>query len=146
MSMALHAGKVAVAVGLAATVAPSAIAHADGAFRLPSGNIACTITSAGRDKEMVICEIAEHSYLNPPRPPDCHLGGWGNRIAMEQGGTPVWRCHGDALLADGLPMLPYGQTAAGGPITCISGIDGVTCADSSTTHFFRVSRESYQLG
>ena len=137
---------VTVAVGFAATVALSATAHADGVFQSPSGNIACTITSAGNDTERVICEIAEHNYLSPPRPPDCHLGGWGNRILMEQGSAPAWKCHGDALLADGLPTLPYGQIGSGGTITCDSEIDGVKCTDSSTSHFFRVSRESYQLG
>lgn len=45
----------------AAAVASSATAHADGVFGSPSGNIACTITSAGHDGERVICEIAEHN-------------------------------------------------------------------------------------
>jgi hypothetical protein len=33
-----------------------------------------------------------------------------------------------------------------GVITCDSEPAGMTCTDSSTGHFFRVSRESYQLG
>lgn len=133
----------AVAVGLASTIVLSPIAHADGIFQSPSGNIACVTTSVDRGR--AICEIAEHSYANPPRPADCHLGGWGNRIVMEHGSAPVWTCHGDALLADGHPTLQYGQTGSGGTITCDSETDGVTCTDSSTGHFFRVSRESYQL-
>jgi len=139
-------GTLTVALGFATTIALPATAHADGVFHSPPGNIACTITSADNNTERVICEIAEHSYMSPPRPPDCHLGGWGNRIQMEQGSGPAWKCHGDALLADGLPTLPYGQTAAGGTITCDSQTGGVTCTDSSTNHFFRLSRDSYQLG
>jgi hypothetical protein len=33
-----------------------------------------------------------------------------------------------------------------GAITCDSEPSGVTCTNSSTGHFFRVSRESYELG
>ena len=33
-----------------------------------------------------------------------------------------------------------------GTMTCDSETSGVTCTDTSTGHFFRVSRESYQLG
>lgn len=64
---------------------------------------------------------------------------------MEQGGAPAWTCHGDALLAEGLPQLPYGQTNSGGAITCDSEVDGVKCTDSSTGHFFRIARDSYQF-
>jgi len=31
-------------------------------------------------------------------------------------------------------------------MTCDSEPSGMTCTDSSTGHFFRISRESYQLG
>jgi hypothetical protein len=44
------------------------------------------------------------------------------------------------------PVLDYGQTHSIGTITCDTEPAGVTCIDSSTGHFFRVSRESYQLG
>ena len=138
-------GTVTVAVGLTVTIALPATAHAD-AFQTPSGNIACSITSGGTDGLLVFCEITEYTYVRPPRPPGCMLGGWGNRILMGQGSAPEWICHGDALLGDGLPTLPYGQASSGGTITCDSETSGVTCTDSSTGHYFRVSRESYQLG
>jgi hypothetical protein len=44
------------------------------------------------------------------------------------------------------PTLDYGQTRSVGTITCDVELSGVTCADSSTGHFFRLSRESYELG
>jgi hypothetical protein len=42
--------------------------------------------------------------------------------------------------------LAYGQTHTVDTITCDSEPSGVTCTDTSTGHFFRVSGESYQLG
>jgi hypothetical protein len=42
--------------------------------------------------------------------------------------------------------LDYGQTRTLGSISCESEPSGVTCSDSSTGHFFRISRDSYQLG
>jgi hypothetical protein len=43
------------------------------------------------------------------------------------------------------PTLDYGQTHTIGTITCDSEPAGVTCTHSSTGHFFRLSRDSYQL-
>lgn len=40
----------------------------------------------------------------------------------------------------------YGQTYSHGSITCDSELSGVTCADTATGHFFRVSRENYERG
>jgi hypothetical protein len=42
--------------------------------------------------------------------------------------------------------LDYGQTRSVGVMICASEASGVTCTDTSTGHFFRVSRDSYQLG
>ena len=42
--------------------------------------------------------------------------------------------------------LAYGQTHTVDTITCGSEPPGVTCTDTGTGHFFRVSDESYQLG
>jgi hypothetical protein len=43
-------------------------------------------------------------------------------------------------------MLGYGQTRSLGAITCDSETSGITCTDTSSGQFFRVSRDSYQLG
>jgi hypothetical protein len=45
-----------------------------------------------------------------------------------------------------MPTLDYGQMRSVGAITCASEPSGVKCTDSSTGHFFRLSRESYELG
>ena len=39
-----------------------------------------------------------------------------------------------------------GQTKSVGLMTCASEPSGVTCTDTSSGHFFRVSRDSYELG
>jgi hypothetical protein len=92
------------------------------------------------------CEIRDYTYVAPPKPPGCQLGGWGDRFSLKQGSAPVVHCHGDTNFVHGLPVLPYGQMRSAGPITCNSEASGVTCTDRSTGHFFRLSRESYQLG
>jgi hypothetical protein len=40
----------------------------------------------------------------------------------------------------------YDQPLSAGVITCSSEQAAVKCTDASTGHFFRVSRESYELG
>jgi hypothetical protein len=45
-----------------------------------------------------------------------------------------------------LPTLGYGQTRSAGGITCDSEPSSVTCADAGSGHYFRVSRDSYELG
>jgi hypothetical protein len=44
------------------------------------------------------------------------------------------------------PTLEFGHTQSAGPITCDSEPTGMTCTDTSSGHFFRVSRESDELG
>jgi hypothetical protein len=45
-----------------------------------------------------------------------------------------------------LAVLGYGQTRSLGSITCDSEPADMTCTDSSTGHFFRVSQQSFQIG
>jgi hypothetical protein len=42
--------------------------------------------------------------------------------------------------------LAYGGSISHGPITCYSEITGMTCRNNDNGHFFKVSRESYELG
>ena len=46
----------------------------------------------------------------------------------------------------GASTLDYGKTYFAGGMSCDSEPAGVTCTDGSTGHFFRVSRESYEVG
>jgi len=138
---------IAAATG-AATIALPATTHAypDGSFQSPSGNIVCIMTaSASTGSPAAACQVQHHSYA-PPSPDQCQLGGWGSQIGLDQGNPPHFECVGGVLAVPPMPTLDYGQTRSVGAITCESEPSGVRCTDSSTGHFFRLSRESYGLG
>ncbi|OBJ62340.1 DUF6636 domain-containing protein [Mycobacterium sp. 1423905.2] len=127
-----------------ATVALSFPAAAHGQsndFQSPSGNIYCTL-----DSSTAACDISEFTY-QPPPPPECaqHIA-WGSRFRLTKGKSAVIECHGDTLKVPGEATLNYGQTVSAGTITCSSEQSGVKCTDASTGHYFRVSRDSYNLG
>ncbi|AKK30316.1 hypothetical protein AB431_07505 [Mycobacterium sp. EPa45] len=127
---------------MAAAVLPAA-AHADESytFESPSGNVGCSLNPGG-----ATCEIKSYTWFIPP-PPDYFVGGRGNVFLLTRGAEPVagiW--HSDHQFPDGSPTLDYGQSRTAGTITCTSENTGITCADSGTGHFFRVSRETYQVG
>ncbi|QLL05626.1 DUF6636 domain-containing protein [Mycobacterium vicinigordonae] len=132
-----------VAAAVAGAVAVPAVAHADSKyFQSPSGNIVCMLDSTG-----AACDIQEYTYTPPP-PPECaqHIK-WGNRFTLTAGKPGQIECHGDTLAMSGEASLNYGQTISAGSITCASSEQaGIKCTDSSSGHFFRVSRDSFQLG
>jgi hypothetical protein len=132
---------------VAVTIAPPTIAHADPGtlfFQSPSGNIHCDLGRGMDGNAGVECEVENATYEVPPGP--CQLRGpFASQFLLGQGDTrpdvgcvptsnPPWQ------------TLDYGQTRLLGPITCDSEPSGMTCTDSNTGHFFRVSRDSYQLG
>jgi uncharacterized protein DUF6636 len=80
----------------------------------------------------------------PLRPDRCE-GTWGDRFALYQGTAASLVCSSDTLRGNGLPTLSYDSNWPVNPITCDSEPTGMTCTDASTGHFFRVSRESYEL-
>jgi hypothetical protein len=127
--------------------APSTVVVAQpastGPFQSPSGNISCTMF-AFDGQNSVRCEIADYSWVAPPPSPDCHLN-WGSRFKLEQSGAAVFDCSGAELPAPE-QTLAYGETRSLGAITCETEPVGMTCTDGSTGHYFRVSRETYELG
>jgi hypothetical protein len=120
------------------------IAQPDGpaGFRSPSGNINCTLSTSGGENE-ARCEVVEHTWTVPP-PPNCHLDS-GDRFGMRQGGPAVVGCYGQEF-PPAQQTLGYGQALSLGTLTCLSEYTGMTCTDSSTGHYFRVSRDTYELG
>jgi hypothetical protein len=114
-----------------------------GPFQSPSGNIRCAMF-AYDGQNSVRCDIADYSWTAPPRSPDCHLS-WGSRFKLEQGGEAVFDCYAQELPAVD-HTLGYGQTQTVDAITCASEPSAMTCADSSTGHSFRISRELYEVG
>jgi hypothetical protein len=133
----------------AATIGSSPAAHADdaGAFQSPLGDIRCLIgTFVGPgDDDFVYCEITVRPvWVAPPRPPDCALV-WGSRFVLERGNAANFACYHQNLPAP-QQVLDYGQRRSVGTLICDSEPSGMTCTDTGTGNFFRVSRESYQLG
>jgi hypothetical protein len=131
-----------VLAALAAAIALPAAAQADSSpFISPSGNIDCQIDAGG-----AICDIHDHTYQPPPPPPCAEHSPWGSRFVLEAGKAATVVCHSDSLRVPGEPTLDYGQTKSAGTFTCASDPSGVKCTDSSSGHYFRVSRDSYDLG
>jgi hypothetical protein len=124
------------------TVVVQSVANGPTSFRSPSGNINCRLSTPGGDIS-ARCEVVEHSWQTPP-PPNCHMNS-GDRFYLTQGGEAGFGCYGQEFPPVD-ETLAYGQSRSFGSITCASEYSGVTCTDSSTGHYFRVSRDSYQLG
>lgn len=149
---------------LAATMTLPATAHADydyRRFQSPSGDILCVMLRdhdnwdpASYGKGHATCQVQDPTYAPPPpqyvggdgRPSTCSLLGWGGQFALAEGGPPHLDCVGGNLIWPGLPTLEYGQAMSLGSITCASEPSAMTCTDTSSGRFFRVSRDSYQLG
>ncbi|OBI11206.1 hypothetical protein A5712_09955 [Mycobacterium sp. E2327] len=140
---------VAMTAVVAATGVPAA-AHADASydFQTPSGDIHCKMGYAQGTNPGVVCTIANSTYTGK-----CQSGGlvaW-PQFTLWQGGSPESPRDMPCVVGDNkTPIsrtLDYGQkTRWLGAISCDSEQSGLTCTDSSTGHFFRVARESYQLG
>lgn len=128
-----------------AAMAPTPMARAEifYQFQSPSGDIDCAM-GALDNNAYTSCEIADHTWVAPQRPPVCE-GVWGDRIEMYQGSAPTLVCSSDTLRGSGFPTLPYGQGWSVMSITCNSEPSGMTCTDASTGHFFRIARDSYEL-
>jgi len=124
------------------TVVVQSAANGPASFRSPSGNINCSLSTPGGDIS-ARCEVVEHSWATPP-PPNCHMNS-GDRFYLAQGGEAGFGCYGQEFPPVN-ETLAYGQTRSFGSITCESQPTGMTCSDSSTGHYFRISRDTYELG
>jgi hypothetical protein len=147
----------AVSISTAATALPSAaIAHADNnyqQFASPSGHIRCILNGQDAPAPIVQCAIGDYTYAALPGSTSdggaCPYGSdLGRDFRLDQGKPTYLTCSYSALGSGFGPWstVDYGQTRSLGPITCDSELSGVTCTDTSSDLFFRVSRDSYQLG
>jgi hypothetical protein len=147
------------AATIAATVALPATAHGDDSrqkFESPSGNIRCVLdVSSQTAGPVALCQIRDYTYVVPAGLPrdeasggPCPRAQHGGDYRLDRGQPGFLRCSYAALDsgAGSWPTLDYGQTRSLGAITCDSEPIGVTCTDTSSGHFFQVSRDSYQLG
>ena len=135
------------AATLAATVALAATAQADSSsqFQSPSGGITCMMSTGDDGQSRASCQVDEYTYIPPPKPAECHLN-WGSQLTLNQGSAADFACQHQSLRSPGEQTLDYGQTSSVGAITCDSEPTGMTCTDTGTGHYFRISRESYDLG
>jgi len=143
---------------LAATMNPVTAGAQDGAvtkFSSPSDNIRCVITAVAGAPSTVACQLENITYTVPAGTAYDDNGavcdrdyGSGRDVRLVQGQPGYVRCSYAAL--DGgvgpWPTLAFGQSATLGAITCESAPTAVTCTDTGSRHFFRISRDSYELG
>ncbi|UJP38609.1 DUF6636 domain-containing protein [Cellulomonas palmilytica] len=109
---------------------PTTPSGADASFRLPSGNIACTMSTAG-----VTCTIASVAY-DPPAVAGCD-GRTGHVLVLNEDGFSFACVQGPAptVAGDDVPTLEYGSSAEVGGYTCRSATDGVRCTDADGVGF-----------
>jgi hypothetical protein len=65
-------------------------------------------------------------------------------ISLGDAAFPAWRAGGTTRVRGNADSYQFQSLS--GNIACDSEPSGVKCTDSSTGHYFRVSRESYDLG
>jgi hypothetical protein len=146
--LSMEAKLIAAVSTIAAVTAVGAApnAHADTLyhFQSPSGNITCVMSALQGVTPQAACGIGDHTWVAPPRPQVC-MGGWGDQIDLDQGSPPALVCHSDTTRGGGLPPLQFGDRRSVASLTCESEPAGIMCTDSTTGHFFRISRDSYDL-
>lgn len=136
----------------AATIGLAASAHANPfstQFELPSADISCNLVNYPPDdthsfaKNFVQCDIVNQSWVNP-EPPPAGRADAASSFLLWRGQLPILGYSPGTLAAADQP--DYDQPLSAGAISCVSEQSGMKCTDVSTGHFFRMSRESYELG
>ena len=108
-------------------------------FLTPSHNIGCAISG-----NQVRCDIAEHSYRNPPRPADCQ-GAYGQSIAVTRNGIAAFACVTDTVISPRAPVLAYTTSTVVGDFGCTSRQAGIRCYYLPSPHGFWLSRDQPAL-
>jgi hypothetical protein len=151
LSLITAAAATTLALAAPATAEPSSMYQ----FLSPSGNIGCHMDALDDGTGYAWCRLQHHTWVEP-QTGDCEVANVPGAIGepapylqISQGKPPCLGFVMSQLFFSGPyspPTLDYGQTHTVGTITCGSEHSGVTCTDSSTGRFFRVSHESYDLG
>ena len=149
--------KIGMVAGACAIVGAAAIGSARSAqanpyseqFQSPSGDISCNLVNypptdkLGLGKNFVQCDIVNQSWV-PPRPPPGGRADATSTVVLMRGQLPIVGYSPGTLAAS--DPVNYDQPLSAGAIACSSEQAAVKCTDVSTGHFFRVSKESYELG
>ncbi|MFF4024414.1 DUF6636 domain-containing protein [Nocardia elegans] len=110
----------------------------------PSRNLACRIIPDGPDAG-VRCDARTITFTPPPAF-GCTAMNYGHAVGFAADeGPAVFMCVDDSLVNESLPVAEYGTTTRGGPFSCTSGEDGITCRDDRTGHGLHIERDDYQL-
>lgn len=118
-------------------------------FQSPSGDISCNLVNypptdpRAFGKNFVQCDIVNQSWT-PPQPPPQGRADATSTLILVRGQFPIVGYSPGALAA--ADPVNYDQPLTAGAITCSSEQSTMKCIDASTGHFFKVSRESYELG
>jgi hypothetical protein len=144
--LSVVAGVSAATIGLAPTSRANPFSEQ---FESMSGDISCNLVNApptdrlGFGKNFVQCDIVNQSWV-PPQPPPPGRADATSTVVLVRGQLPIVGYSPGTLAA--ADLVNYDQPVSAGVITCSTEQSAVKCTDTSTGHFFRVSRESYQLG
>jgi hypothetical protein len=107
-------------------------------FHSPSDNVGCTISGSGAR-----CDVAEHSWVAPPKPAYCDVD-WGGGVGVGKKGKGGFVCAGDTTLHQG-NSLAYGNSVSQGRFKCTSKQSGMRCVNKRNKHGFFVSRDTVRL-
>jgi hypothetical protein len=146
----MAAGVCAMLTATAIGVAPTSQANPfSEQFQSPSGDISCNLVNYpptdkfGFGRNFVQCDIVNQNWT-PPRPPPAGRADATSTVVLMRGQFPIVGYSPGTLAA--ADPVNYDQPLSAGVITCSSEQSAMKCTDASTGHFFRVSRESYELG
>lgn len=123
-----------------ATTGSATAGTAPVSFRMPSGNIACTVSVDG-----VTCTIASIRF-EAPVVAGC-TGQTGHVFVLNADGLTVPCVDGaaPAVAGDEVATLEYGSSTSVGSYTCSSATDGVTCTGADGVGFGLASGAWAQL-
>lgn len=129
---------------LAASLAPWSPLRAQNSvdgFVSPSRNVYCMANAS--EGAFLRCDMVKIDRV-PKRPRDCDLD-YGTAFEVSDKDRPGARiCHGDTIIDEGYPTLPYGGTFERLGFRCASEQRGVTCRNAHGRGFF-LSRGRQEL-
>jgi hypothetical protein len=137
---------IAAAIGSAGSARANPFAEK---FQSPSGDITCELVNYPPNdqrslaKNFAQCDVVNQSWV-PPKPPPPGRPDATSTLVLMRGELPIVGYSPGALAAT--EPTYYDEPVSGGAITCDADQSTMTCTDTSTGHFFRVSHDSYQLG
>ena len=112
-------------------------APAASAFRSPTGNIGCAMSTQG-----VRCDIQKRSWSPPAKPRSCDVD-FGQGLAVGRSGRAGFVCAGDTVLHVGRKVA-YGTLLRRGRFACRVRTSGVRCLNTRTRHGFSLSAQRYR--